>query len=215
MTSLKQPDPFAFGGLEVDTRSIQAPFARYFKRGDLVADLGCGRGTFLELLKQRGVSGLGVDLSDEAVEASRAKGFAIEQQDAIDFLGGRDNDLDGVFASHIVEHLPIDRAVTLVPAAHQALKPGGYLIVVTPNPADVTVITETFWLDPSHIRPYPLALVRQWFTAAGFDVVEARTTSGVPLWAYGRRHVFRNMLSKLLLGRHFWTANTVVIGRKR
>ena len=145
----------------------------------------------------------------------RAKGFAIEQQDAIDFLTSRENELDGVFASHIVEHLPIDRAVMLVPAAHVALKAGGYMIVVTPNPADLRVITETFWLDPNHVRPYPLALVRRWFIAAGFDIVEARTTSGVPLWAYGRRHVFRNILGKLLLGRHFWTANSVVIGRKR
>ena len=106
-----------------------------------MADLGCGRGTFLELLRQRGATGLGVDLSDEAVGLSRAKGFAIEQQDAIDFLTSRENELDGVFASHIVEHLPIDRAVMLVPAAHVALKAGGYMIVVTPNPADLRVIT--------------------------------------------------------------------------
>jgi SAM-dependent methyltransferase len=208
-------DPFAFAGTEADDRRIQQPLARYFGRGDVVADLGCGRGVFLQLLRQRGATGIGVDTSSQAVEACRAKGFVIEQNDALRFLATRGGDLDGVFASHIIEHLPVDQAATFGPLAHGALKPGGYVVLVTPNPADVRVITETFWLDSSHVRPYPLPLLERWFEAAGFEVVEAYTSSGLPMRARAMRHTVRNYVAKLLLGRHYWSANSVIVGRKR
>ena len=176
-------DPYAFAGTEADDRRIQLPLVRYFHRDDVVADLGCGRGVFLELLRRRGAQGLGVDLSNAAVEACRAKGFLIEQGDALAFLATHSADLDGVFASHIIEHLSGEQAGSLVQSAHDALKAGGYLVLVTPNPADVRVITETFWLDSTHVRPYPLPLLQHWLEAVGFDVVEAYTSSGLPMRA--------------------------------
>ena len=56
--------------------------------------------------------------------------------------------------------------------SQQVLRPGGKLIILTPNTKDLGVITETFWLDLSHKRPYPLVLLEEMLTRRGFFVLE-------------------------------------------
>ena len=48
---------------------------------------------------------------------------------------------------------------------------GGRLLVVTPNSRNLIVLSEVFWLDPTHVRPYPRALVERLGRAAGFTTV--------------------------------------------
>ena len=50
-----------------------------------------------------------------------------------------------------------------------ALKAGGLLILITPNTKDLGVITENFWLDITHQRPYPLKLLRKMLADAGLS----------------------------------------------
>jgi 2-polyprenyl-3-methyl-5-hydroxy-6-metoxy-1,4-benzoquinol methylase len=208
-------DLFAFGGSEADVRRIQAPLARRFGPDDVVADLGCGRGIFLQLLQERGVQAIGVDLADQASVQCAQRGLTnVVQADVLTFLAGRPGAFSGIFCSQLIEHLAPEHARRLIDLCHDALRPRGQLIIVTPNAADLGVIGETFWLDPTHVRPYPLPLLRNWLAQARFEVIEARTTSGVPLWSGGRRHFLRRLWLKLLLGPHFWAANSLIIGRK-
>ena len=66
---------------------------------------------------------------------------------------------DGVFASHLVEHLPADHVPGLVERIAAVLSPGGRAVLVTPNARNLVVLTETFWLDPTHVRPWPRPLL--------------------------------------------------------
>jgi SAM-dependent methyltransferase len=131
-----------------------------------VADIGCGRGEWLELLKEWGREGVGVDSNALVARAVQAKGLAFEQGDAVSWLQSQaDGSLAGVTAFQVVEHLPFGLLLRMLQEAHRALAAGGVLILETPNPENVEVATRTFWLDPTHVRPLPpqlLALAAQY-----------------------------------------------------
>jgi SAM-dependent methyltransferase len=122
----------------------------------LALDLGCGRGEWLELLTENGFTAQGVDLDDDMLAACRQRGLSVETADAINSLGAyADNSLAVVSAFHLVEHLPFDKVQKLVAEALRVLRPGGILIMETPNPENPMVGACHFYLDPSHIRPVP------------------------------------------------------------
>jgi O-antigen chain-terminating methyltransferase len=141
-------------------------------RGD-VLDLGCGRGEALALLAARGVAARGVDFSAAMVEECRKKGLSAEVGDLFEVLGrAPEGSLGAVMSFHVIEHLPAESLDRLVRLAWRALKPGGVLLLETPNPLSVLVAARNFWLDPTHRRPVHPESLRLSFELAGFDPVE-------------------------------------------
>lgn len=123
-------------------------------------DLGCGRGEWLELLQERGFEPLGIDLDEGMLSACRERGFSVEKQDAVGaFTALADESQVIVSAFHLVEHIPFEGLQTLVNEAMRVLKPGGLMILETPNPENILVSTSGFYLDPTHQRPIPLHLL--------------------------------------------------------
>jgi O-antigen chain-terminating methyltransferase len=125
-----------------------------------VVDVGCGRGEWLELLRDEGVDAQGVDLDAGMLEAARALGLDVHQGDAITFLQQLPADSQGIVTGfHIAEHLPFDTLQLLVAEALRVLRPGGLLILETPNPENLAVGTAGFYMDPTHERPLPAPLL--------------------------------------------------------
>lgn len=156
-----------------DLRARYVTYADRFGEGARVADLGCGRGEFLELLRERGGAGIGVDLDADMLAEVRAKGLETYEGDAVEFLRRSAGELDGVFAAHLAEHLTPDRLEALVEAAAAALSPGGRLILVTPNPRNLEMQLRDFWIDLQHVRFYSPEIIRWLFHKAGLKDVEA------------------------------------------
>ncbi len=140
-----------------------------------VADLGCGRGELLKLLRDAGVECLGADSDPDAVSACRAKGLDVEAGDLFAFLQRREaGSLGAVVCAHVVEHLPPLRLPELVELAAAKLKPGGILALETPNPACLAIFTGDFYLDPTHRRPAPAQQLRFYMEESGFGGIEVR-----------------------------------------
>lgn len=119
-------------------------------------DVGCGRGELLEILATTGLSPLGVDQDEDMLDACHVLGLTVCQGDAIEYLCTlSDNSQAIVSAFHVVEHLSFDDLRKLVAEALRVLKPGGLLIMETPNPENIAVATCSFYLDPTHERPIP------------------------------------------------------------
>ena len=119
-------------------------------------DLGCGRGEWLEILEEIGVSALGVDLDQGMLSACTERGLKAIQGDAIAHLATLEDESQLVVSAfHVVEHISFDQLQNLVQEAHRVLKPGGLLIMETPNPENIMVATCSFYLDPTHTRPIP------------------------------------------------------------
>jgi O-antigen chain-terminating methyltransferase len=140
-----------------------------------VLDIGCGRGEWLTLLQRIGVRAAGVDSHSAFVEAGRAQGLDMAEGDGIDHLRRRNaNSLDLVTAFHLIEHLDIESVLTLIAAAHDALRPGGCLLLETPNPTNLQMAACDFYNDPTHRAPLPPALTAFLVSASGFADVEVR-----------------------------------------
>lgn len=132
-------------------------------------DLGCGRGEWLQLLIDQSLNASGVDLDLDMLAAAQAVGLQVRQADAIQALkDAGDGSIAVVSAFHLVEHLPFESLQELVTQARRVLVPGGLLIMETPNPDNVRVATNNFYLDPSHLKPIPSLLLSFVSEHAGF-----------------------------------------------
>lgn len=136
-----------------------------------VADLGCGHGEFLEMLRAQGHSVSGVDIDPGMIEECRSQGFDAELGDAEAWLDARPLSLDGVFSSNVVEHLPAQTVTNWIAASYRALRPGGKLVLTTPNPESAIVQLYEFWRDPTHVRLYSRQLLEFMLVDAGFVTV--------------------------------------------
>lgn len=134
-------------------RDRQRPYLSLLHEREPVLDAGCGRGEFLELLREAGVPARGVDLDPGMVAHARAKGLDVEQADIVEYLQDvAEGSLGVVFAAQVVEHLPYARLLAFLRLGHEALKPGGLLIAETVNP-HVPTAFKNFWFDLTHQHP--------------------------------------------------------------
>ena len=152
---------------------LQAPYLQAIPAGAPVLDLGCGRGESLALLRDHDIPGRGVDSSARMVQLCRERGLTAEVGDLFEALAGvEEGSLGGVVSFHVIEHLPPGALDRLVRLAYRALRPGGVLILETPNPLSLVVAARNFWLDPTHIRPVHPESLRLMYELAGFDPIE-------------------------------------------
>jgi O-antigen chain-terminating methyltransferase len=123
-------------------------------------DLGCGRGEWLELLKENGVSAEGIDLDDDMLSACRVQGLKVATGDAVAYLQSLPNNSRSVISGfHIAEHLSLEDLKIVVEESLRVLKPAGLLILEVPNTENLVVGTSSFYLDPTHQRPLPSQLL--------------------------------------------------------
>ncbi|MBC7544897.1 MAG: class I SAM-dependent methyltransferase [Candidatus Sericytochromatia bacterium] len=137
-----------------------APYADQFIGRKHVLDIGCGPGYFLELLADRSVPALGIDFDPAMVAFCQEKGLKAVVADARS-LTSWTKQFDAIHAGHIIEHMDGETAVAFLEQCATALRPGGLLILRTPNWENDTVRHGAFWLDHTHVRPYPLPLLEQ------------------------------------------------------
>jgi O-antigen chain-terminating methyltransferase len=126
-----------------------------------ILDIGCGRGEWLELLKESGYISRGLDINRVMVEQCQARGLEVIEADVINYLQSLpENSLGAITGFHIIEHLPFKTLMRLFSETVRVLKPQGLVIFETPNPDNVLVGSNTFYLDPTHINPLPSATVK-------------------------------------------------------
>ena len=126
-----------------------------------ILDVGCGRGEWLELLKESGYISRGLDINRVMVEQCQARGLEAIEADIINYLQSLpENSLGAITGFHIIEHLPFKTLMRLFSETVRVLKPQGLVIFETPNPDNVLVGSNTFYLDPTHINPLPSATVK-------------------------------------------------------
>jgi len=161
-----------FRGSEADVRARLAhylPEVQAAGTGRGVLDVGPGRGEWLGMLAQHGIPAYGVEASAQMAAVLRARGLPVVHADAVAHLRGVEpGSLDVVTAIHVVEHLELETLLALLEAAKAALRPGGLLMLETPNPTNLVMAACNFRFDPTHLHPLPPALTEFFVTALGF-----------------------------------------------
>jgi 2-polyprenyl-3-methyl-5-hydroxy-6-metoxy-1,4-benzoquinol methylase/FtsZ-binding cell division protein ZapB len=167
-----------FRGSEEYVKAGQQVYIPYFAGRTRVLDLGCGRGEFLELLRDAGVEARGIDLGAESVTRCRTKGLDAEVADLFTYLAAQpQGSLSGIFCAQVVEHLPPERLPELIRLAARSLESGGIIAIETPNPECLAIFATHFYLDPTHTRPVPYALLMFYLEEFGVGNIEVKRLS--------------------------------------
>ena len=119
-------------------------------------DIGCGRGEWLELLKENRFTAQGIDINRIMVQQCKDLELEVDEADAIFYLSEQESNSIGIITGfHIIEHLNLKILITLIEESLRVLIPGGILIFETPNPENIIVGSCNFYVDPTHNRPIP------------------------------------------------------------
>lgn len=158
-----------FRGTTDELRERYQDLARHFEECAPVLDIGCGRGEFLDLLRDVGVEAAGVEIDAELVKMVAGRGLEVHHGDGLAVLEANDDgSLGGISLIQVVEHLSPQELVELVSLAADKLRPGGKMLVETINPQSLYVFAHSFYVDPTHAVPVHPAYLAFLIREAGF-----------------------------------------------
>ncbi len=163
-----------FRGSQEKIREQQQRYVQKFAGAPgQILDLGCGRGEFLEAAREAGLTARGIDQNEECVGLCRSKGLDAECAELFTFLDALpDHSLGGAYCSQVVEHLQPAGVPRLVQLLARKLRAGALVVIETPNPECLAIFATHFYLDPTHTRPVPAALLRFYLEEAGFGNID-------------------------------------------
>lgn len=124
---------------EIFTRAVRSAELRGDER---VLDYGCGRGELVYTCAKMGCSVSGIDVSEDAIQMTRETIARLPGpvKNTIDLYAASVEDIrlsesayDVIFMIDVLEHLYAPELDILIPEFYKALKPGGRLIIQTPN----------------------------------------------------------------------------------
>lgn len=162
-----------FRGSEEQVKKIQEDFIHFFidKNGPIV-DIGCGRGEFLELLKERDINAIGIDAYIPFVRYCKEKNLNVVGGDALDvIMEMEDESIGGVMMSHVVEHLEPKYMLNLMRTVLQKLCKGGCFVIQTPNPQSLFTYID-FYVDITHVKPVHYKALEFMFEQNGYSRIE-------------------------------------------
>jgi SAM-dependent methyltransferase len=177
----------------------------------VIVDVGTADALMLDELRRRLGPRVyvGVDRSLELLKATQSATWKV-QGDAL-HLPIRPGSADAVVATAVIEH--VEDGGQMLWNCARALRPGGLLVLTTPDPIMEQVATALGLLkDAGHQRTFRLGELRRMAEASGFAVVEARKFMFSPVGFPGERgieRVFRR------LGLDFVMANQLLVASRR
>lgn len=165
-----------FRGSPADIREafqIYVPILKAANIRDGILDVGCGRGEWLEVLKDEGLSARGIDINEIMLRECSRLGLDVSRADVLAHLKSLPNrSLNCITAFHLVEHLPLRTLVAFVDESLRVLKSEGMFIIETPNPENLIVGSCNFYFDPTHRNPLPPPTMKSILESRGFGRLE-------------------------------------------
>lgn len=158
-----------FRGSEEYVRDRQREYIRIIGQREPVLDFGCGRGEFLDLLREAGLTYLGVDTDPGMVSRCSEKGHEVTHADGLEYLRNvPDRSLGAIFSAQVIEHLTEQQLRELLSLAGRKLAADGILIAETVNPHSPPAL-KAFWLDLTHEQPIFPEVALELCREAGFE----------------------------------------------
>jgi len=142
-------------------------------------DLGCGRGEWLDVLKENGVKKrVGVDINELQLAFCKKKDHEVLQKDCVQFISECDAEsLDVITGFQLIEHLPLVALIELLDSCYRALNPGGMVLFETPNSGNLQTAASLFYIDPTHKRPLHQQLAEFILSRSGFRKIKTLYSS--------------------------------------
>jgi 2-polyprenyl-3-methyl-5-hydroxy-6-metoxy-1,4-benzoquinol methylase len=189
-----------------------------------ILDLGCGAGQMLQLLKDHGFTNAsGIDISAEQVHLATERGLNACVGDVFQHLRGSQSRFDAITALDLVEHFDKNEQIPLFESIHAALRPGGRLILETPN-GEGLFASQVIYGDLNHFTIFSEDSLSQLLRLEGFEQIEFYETGPAPKDLRGRVRGFLWRVVKLVANsarviesgetQRLWTKNLICCCRK-
>ncbi len=207
-------------------------YRAYFKRllpkdkNAKIVDLGCGCGSFLYFLNKEGyLNTLGVDCSQEQVDLAHKLGIkSVICENLVDTVKKHNQEFDVIVAIDVLEHFKRDELFILVKSMRDALKPGGILIIRSPN-ADGPFFGRYRYIDFTHEIVFTKLSITELLVRSGFHDVKVYPVNPVihGLFSFVRYLIwqaFRYILILYLTAEtghfkgHIFTLNLIAVGKR-
>ena len=158
-------------------------------KGKFFLDAGCGRGEFLTLLQEHGIAAKGVDINRLTTDLVKKVGIDAVLSDVLEYLNVlEDNSLIGLSMFQVIEHLNFKHLNSILKTAFKKIAINGIIILESVNP-HCPIAFGNFYLDPTHIRPYPPNLMKFMLEWHGFENVKTIYSSPIPKHLYFKEPV--------------------------
>ena len=176
-----------------------------------ILDVGCGRGEWLQVLREAGLQARGIDTNRILIQQCKELSLDVEEREALSYLRSLPGaSLNVVTAFHFAEHLPLETLVQFLDETGRVLKPCGLIILETPNPENLLVGCCNFYLDPTHKNPIPIPTMKLLLEARGFRCEEVLKLHAVQSTKIEVKDQLTSHLNHFLYG----PMNYAVVARK-
>jgi len=139
-------------------------------------EVGCGAGDLLLALDGAGYSGMGIDISDDAIVIAHSQKLSnkirVEKRD----ISEVEEKFDAVIASEVLEHWDDD--LGFLKLLIDRIVPGGWLLLTVPAHQDKWGANDDFC---GHVRRYEKSELVDKLTVSGLDSIRVYSY-GVPLY---------------------------------
>jgi methionine biosynthesis protein MetW len=149
----------------------------HFTSGSTILDIGCGNGEFSKILHESwNVKPIGIDISRDYVQKMQDRGYEayiVNLEDGN--LPLKNNSIDGAVCLETIEH--IFDADNVLSEINRVLKPGGELIISTPNVMYIYYrLLYLFkgippWKEGHHVRFFTKNRIELYLLMNGFDLI--------------------------------------------
>jgi SAM-dependent methyltransferase len=156
--------------IAVEQERIQ-PFLPELRTG-AVLEIGCGRGYTMGAILASGYKEVtGIDIDQSQIDYAKGKGLNVERIDSIQsYLSKRKGTYSLITMLDVLEHIPVEQQVEVAQAIHDALIPGGRLIVQVPN-ANSILASRWRYIDCTHVNSYTEQSIYPILRSGGFTKI--------------------------------------------
>lgn len=148
--------------------------SRKFIKGKVVLDVGCWTGQFERLAYKSAKKMVAIDSNPEAISFAKKKlpdvKFIVTKADKLPFSSSY---FDSVFLMDVLEHVPKGSEKEVLRQIHRVIKPGGILIISTPNKHLLSILLDPAYFLIGH-RHYSVKEISKMLTETGFKIKKKR-----------------------------------------
>ncbi|MBT3359501.1 MAG: class I SAM-dependent methyltransferase [Rhodospirillales bacterium] len=187
--------------------------------GMFVLEIGCGTGIFSRYLQQKGFTNVVcLDLDERLASVlSDLDPFQVVFEDAeayLDSISGKQT-FDLIVMQDVLEHLPLEKTLSMFRAFYSALAPSGRVLIRTPNLSSPWG-ARLFYGGFDHVTPYSPDRVREIAALTNFQVVRMAGQKTGKRRKQIAANILHGILSRILPEHpEIWEANLVALLEKQ